>query len=50
MDTTEKTEFAICVADEGHDDLEVWKLYRVLLDPKAALGSELVPGHPRIRS
>ena len=36
MDTREKSQFAICVADEGYDDLEVWKLYRVLRDPKAS--------------
>ena len=28
--------FAICVADEGYDDLEVWKVYQVLPDGKAA--------------
>jgi len=28
--------FAICVANEGCDDLEVWKVYQVLTDPKAA--------------
>ena len=26
----------MCVANEGYDDLEVWKVYRVLRDPKAA--------------
>lgn len=36
MDIREKTEFAICVANEGYDDLEVWKLYRVLPDFNAA--------------
>ena len=35
MDPREKIKFAICVANEGCDDLEVWKLYRVLPDPKA---------------
>ncbi len=29
-------EFGICVANEGYDDLEVWKLYQVLPDAKAA--------------
>jgi hypothetical protein len=29
-------ESAICVANEGYDDLEVWKVYQVLTDPKAA--------------
>jgi hypothetical protein len=28
--------FAICVSDGGYDDLEVWKVYRVLPDAKAA--------------
>jgi hypothetical protein len=28
--------FAICVANEGYDDLEVWKVYRILADAKAA--------------
>lgn len=28
--------FAICVSGEGADDLEVWKLYRVLPDDQAA--------------
>jgi hypothetical protein len=28
--------FAICVADEGYEDLEAWKVYRVLPDAKAA--------------
>ncbi|MBW1796720.1 MAG: hypothetical protein JRJ38_20280 [Deltaproteobacteria bacterium] len=36
MDIRKKTEFVICVANEGYDDLEVWKLYRVLPDAKAA--------------
>ena len=31
-----RVKFAICVADEGYDDLEVWKVYRVLPDTKAA--------------
>jgi hypothetical protein len=29
-------DFAICVANEGYDDLEVWKVYQVLPDAKAA--------------
>ncbi len=33
---TEQPEFAICVTNEGYDDLEVWKVYRLLPDPKAA--------------
>src|SRR5258708_39508376 len=33
---TKKLAFAICVANEGYDDLEVWKVYRILPDAKAA--------------
>ena len=33
---SKRQEFAICVANEGCDDLEVWKVYRVLPDAKAA--------------
>ena len=37
MTTTKKqTEFAICIADTGYDDLREWKVYRVLPDEKAA--------------
>jgi hypothetical protein len=28
--------FAVCVANEGCDDLQIWKLYRVLADATAA--------------
>jgi hypothetical protein len=31
-----RTRFAICISSAGCDDLEVWKLYRVLPDKKAA--------------
>ena len=31
-----RVEFAICLANEEYDDLEVWKVYQVLSDPKAA--------------
>ena len=31
-----KTRFAICISADDCDDLEVWKLYRVLPDKKAA--------------
>jgi hypothetical protein len=31
-----KTRFAICISSDGCDDLEVWKLYRVMPDKKAA--------------
>ena len=34
--TKTRTRFAICVSSDGCDDLEVWKLYRVLADKKAA--------------
>lgn len=34
--TTAQPEFAICIAAEGYEDLEVWKLYRILPDSKAA--------------
>lgn len=30
-----RVDFAICVANEGYDDLEVWKVYQVLSDAKA---------------
>lgn len=33
---TERPEFAICVASEDDDDLEIWKVYRILPDQKAA--------------
>jgi hypothetical protein len=29
-------EFAVCLANQGYDDLEVWKVYQVLPDAKAA--------------
>jgi len=32
---TTKNRFAICIANQGCDDLEVWKLYRVLHDREA---------------
>jgi hypothetical protein len=28
--------FAVCVASQGADDLQIWKLYRVLSDKAAA--------------
>jgi hypothetical protein len=31
-----RVEFAVCVANEGYDDLEIWKLYRTLPDTKAS--------------
>jgi len=37
MDTSKRrANFAICVANQGYDDLEVWKVYKVLPDAKAA--------------
>jgi hypothetical protein len=36
MHTAESNvQFAICIAGEPDGDLEAWKLYRVLPDPKA---------------
>jgi len=35
MDIEKNNEFVICVENEGCDDLEVWKIYRVLPDTKA---------------
>jgi len=29
-------QFAICVSNEGCDDLQIWKLYRVMPDESAA--------------
>ncbi len=29
-------QFVICVANKGYDDLDIWKVYRVLPDAKAA--------------
>ena len=31
-----KVQFAICVAGEEDEDLEIWRIYRVLPDPKAS--------------
>ncbi|PSF37440.1 hypothetical protein C7H19_09720 [Aphanothece hegewaldii CCALA 016] len=37
MNTVElKNQFAICVSNQKYEDLEVWKVYRVLLDDKAS--------------
>jgi len=33
---SDQTEFVICVANKGYDDLDVWKVYRVMPDAKAA--------------
>ena len=32
----DRTKFAVCVANDGCDDLAVWKLYRILPDETAA--------------
>jgi hypothetical protein len=32
----DRPKFAICVANDGCDDLQVWKLYRMLPDAEAA--------------
>lgn len=36
LNSSDLTQFAVCVESEGCDDLEVWKLYRVLPDETAA--------------
>jgi len=36
LTSKKQVEFAICVANDGYDDLEVWKVYQVLPDAKAA--------------
>lgn len=33
--STQPSEFAICIANAGYDDLDIWKVYRLLPDPKA---------------
>lgn len=33
--TENQVGFAICVRSEGYEDLEVWKIYRVLSDSEA---------------
>lgn len=32
---TGQIEFAICISNEGYDDLQTWKVYRILSDPQA---------------
>ena len=32
---TTNTRFAICIANEGYDDLSIWKVYQILPDPQA---------------
>ena len=34
--SSKQTRFVICIANKSYDDLEVWKVYRVLPDAKAA--------------
>ena len=33
---TNNRRFAICISNEGCDDLDVWKLYRIVSDAKAS--------------
>lgn len=33
---TKRELFAVCIANEGCDDLQIWKLYQVLPDESAA--------------
>lgn len=33
--TKENADFVLCVANTGSEDLEIWKIYRVLPDSKA---------------
>jgi len=35
--TVAHSKFAICIADQGSDDLQIWKLYKVLDDSIAAI-------------
>ncbi len=38
MHTAESSvQFALCIASEADSDLEAWKVYRVLPDPKSAV-------------
>ena len=32
---TQQPQFVICVSNQGHDDLDIWKVYRLLPDAKA---------------
>ena len=34
--TKKRIKFAVCVASEGYEDLELWRVYQVLPDAKAA--------------
>jgi hypothetical protein len=37
MATSKKrVEYAVCVANQGYEDLQMWKVYQVLPDAKAA--------------
>jgi hypothetical protein len=33
--SSNETQFVICIANKGYDDLDVWKVYRVLPDATA---------------
>jgi hypothetical protein len=34
--TKDRPKFAVCIANDGCDDLQIWKIYRVVPDPSAA--------------
>jgi len=36
LTSKKRVEFAVCVANEGHEDLQVWKVYQIVPDTKAA--------------
>ena len=36
LTSKKRVEFAVCVANQGYDDLEMWKVYQVLADAKAS--------------
>jgi hypothetical protein len=40
-DALRHSKFAICIANEGCDDLQIWKLYQILDDPTAFCESYL---------
>ena len=36
LTSKKRVDYAICVANEGYEDLQAWKIYQVLPDGKAA--------------
>ncbi len=36
LTSKKRVEYAMCVANQGYEDLELWKVYQVLPDAKAA--------------